>query len=244
MVAETNGYSQYNIFQSVGIALGGVIVLIIAIYMYRKKQDKSVKLRVVAIVIYVGLFSFSTSFTFNQQTMKLAILPLGVWFLLAVLPKQSKERYRPYAWLGFCSNYLFLFLTIVISFIHEGVYPKSNPATYISYLDNAALISIHSSAQPAEFNKNRLQEQLEHLVPTDMQVDEWHRQSVMSTQSHYNRERFPYMLVGVKARWGSGLSSTIYIEHDGKGLLLTTPEQQLYYRVGESLLKKEVNDAQ
>ncbi|MCR8843510.1 hypothetical protein NQ117_07420 [Paenibacillus sp. SC116] len=244
MGVETSAFSQPNIVQFVGFALSWIIVLIIAIYMYRKKQDRSVRLWIIAPVIYIGIFSFSVNFTLNQESIKLAILPLGVWFLLVVMPQRSKDKYRPYAWLGFCANYLFLFITILTSFIHDGVYPKSNPATFISYLDDADLIAIHPSAQPAELNKKRLQEQLEQLTAAEMQVIEWHRQSVISTEAYYQRERFPYLLVGIKARWGSGLSSTVYIEDDGKGLLLTTAEQQFYYRVGESLLKREVNDAQ
>ncbi|TVX92480.1 hypothetical protein [Paenibacillus agilis] len=243
MVVETNDFSQYNIVLSIGITLGWLSLLIIAIYMYRKQQDKSLKIWVIALIIYIGMFSFSFSFTFNQESLKLAILPLGVWFLLIVLPQSSKDRYRPYAWLGFCANYLFLFITILISFIHDGMYPKTNPATFISNLDDADLIAIHPSAQPAEFNKKRLQEQLEQLTAAEMQVIEWHRQSTVETEEYYQRERFPYLLVGVKASRGSGLSSTVHIENDGKGLLLTTPNQQLYYRVGETLLERKVNDA-
>lgn len=50
-------------------------------------------------------------------------------------------------------------------------------------------------------------------------------------------ERFPYILLGASPKWGSGYESTIYIESDGKGMLISTEKEQYYFRSSESILK-------
>ena len=51
------------------------------------------------------------------------------------------------------------------------------------------------------------------------------------------KERFPYLLTGVKPKWGSGIPTLIYLEEDGKGILITTPKKQLYFRSQQALVE-------
>ena len=51
-------------------------------------------------------------------------------------------------------------------------------------------------------------------------------------------ERFPYLLANVAPKWGSKVTATIYVEKDGKGLLIAAPTKHLYYRLDESILQE------
>jgi hypothetical protein len=49
------------------------------------------------------------------------------------------------------------------------------------------------------------------------------------------------MLIGTTPKKGSGIKAIIYVERDGKGLLISCPSKQYYFRAKEPFLdfKKE-----
>ena len=48
---------------------------------------------------------------------------------------------------------------------------------------------------------------------------------------------FHIYLLEASSKWGSGLHTIIYIENDGKGILISTPQEQLYFRSEDSLIE-------
>lgn len=108
-----------------GILIGAVC------YLYRKQTEKPVIWKMV-IIIYIGLFCFNFSFIVSETPVKIAILPLGVWILILVFGKR-KERwkvYRPFAWLGFFGNYIFLITTLLSSLVQSLLYPTDKVETF------------------------------------------------------------------------------------------------------------------
>jgi len=66
--------------------------------------------------------------------------------------------------------------------------------------------------------------------------DLWYEETYADTDSTTKDERFPYQLIGTKPKWGSGLRTSIFIESDGKGFLVSTQDKQLYFRSEQSVL--------
>lgn len=97
----------------------------------------------------------------------------------------------------------------------------------------------HPSAEEFSFNKNEFTKQLKDLNRAAIHSDKWYDEvaTSMTPQAEAIDERFPYFLTEFDSKWGSGVSSAIYIEKDGRGLLITTPESQYYFRSDELLLK-------
>ncbi len=73
--------------------------------------------------------------------------------------------------------------------------------------------------------------------------DDWYEETFLNVEDYEKKEQFPYLLVDYKSKWGSGLESMIYVEGDGKGILISTADQQYYYRSEMSTLK-EVDDSE
>lgn len=100
------------------------ILIGLVYFQYRRRTEKPVIWKML-IVVYIGLFCFNFQFPLGDIQMKIAILPLGVWILVLVFGKK-KERwnvYRPFAWIGFFGNYIFLITTLLISPIQNFMYP-------------------------------------------------------------------------------------------------------------------------
>ena len=117
------------------------------------------------------------------------------------------------------------------------VYPKDEPSTYISNVENASILNIHPSAKDRSLNKESLLNQLDTMRQETIFSDQWYEDTYMNTESNKRNERFPYQLIGTSSKWGSGLETIIYIEDDGKGILLSTPQEQLYFRSEDSLIE-------
>lgn len=222
------------IFISCGI-FGWLIVLILASRQYLKQKEKPAYWRVI-IVVWVGLFSFSINLDIFHIPMKLSILPLGVWIVYGFLTKKSWQKYRPFAWIGFWANFIFIGTALMSGFIDNWVYPKEDPSTYISDIEHAIIVAIHPTAQPACFNKDRFQSQLSDVQFADVLGMEWYQDSVLESGSHYHKEYFPYGLLGTTPRWGSGLEPLIYLKEDGRGILITTSNRSYYYLSKEPLI--------
>ncbi|AYV66701.1 hypothetical protein C2I06_07340 [Niallia circulans] len=225
-----------------GILIGAVC------YLYRKQTEKPVIWKMV-IIIYIGLFCFNFSFIVSETPVKIAILPLGVWILILVFGKR-KERwkvYRPFAWLGFFGNYIFLITTLLSSLVQSLLYPTDKVETFLAELNNPGILLIHPSGKQADLNKELFIESLSSWGIGKMDTQQWYYESFPEIKEeeleeegqmpHQTMERFPYILIGATPKWGIGYESTIYMERDGKGLLISTEKGQYYFRSSESVLK-------
>ncbi|MDR6120664.1 hypothetical protein QFZ87_000261 [Bacillus sp. SLBN-46] len=225
-----------NLIELVGVILSWGIIGFIAYRINKRKLEKS-KAWKIMVCVFIGIFSFSINWNFNDTPIKIAILPLGVWILYWFLKsKEGKwERYRSFAWLGFWANFIFLATALLSIPIHHVVYPENELSTYIFNVEDASVISTHPSAKEQLLDKESLEKQLHTMKPAANHGIEWYNEIEM--ESTKKSEKFPYQLIGFSPKWGSNLNAVIYIEADGKGLLVSTPKKQLYFRSQESLLR-------
>lgn len=230
-----------NIMFLAGGIIGWCIVLYLMIRRYKKQEKKPVIWKMI-IVTWVGLFSFSFNLQMFGQSAKLAILPLGVWILYLFFRKRSWHTYRRFAWLGFLANYIFLVVSLLFGAAHQAVYDKEDPSTFLADLRKAEIIGIHPAAQEVAFDSERFARMLDELQAGDMSDSlDWYYQSRDEQEPYYQKERFPYALIGAKSSWGSGLHASVYIELDGKGLFLSTPDRSYYYRSEKPLIEWEAD---
>lgn len=214
--------------------IGWIAIGLLVLRSYKKKLIKP-KVWKVLIVVIMGLLSFSIKWVVFGKIMNVAILPLGVWLLYFFMRKNEEkwQRYRSFAWIGFWGNYIFLSLSLVMIPIHFVLYPPKEPTTYIANVENASVISSHSSVSNVTLNKEMLQDQLNIMKETPIYSDEWYL-----AIREQKKERFPYILINTLPKWGSGIATIIYVENDGKGLLITSDKQQQYYRFNQSVLEE------
>lgn len=228
----------FNAIAIVAAVLAWSVIGIIAYRIYKRQIEKP-KVWKVLIAIFIGLFSFTINFNLDNTMLKIPILPLGVWILYLIF-KGKAERwqiYRSFAWLGFLANFIFLLSTLVTIPVHHVIYPENEPSTYISAVENASIITTHPSAKNCTLNKEKLLEQLHIMRQEIIYSNQWYEETYQNTESNNRNERFPYQLIGTSPKWGSGLNSIIYIENDGKGILISTPKKQLYFRSKDSILE-------
>lgn len=222
------------------VAWGAIFILARRIY---SKQDLKPIIWKLAIVIFVGLFSFSINLPYMDQQIKLAILPLGVWILYGIYSRKDEgkswEKYRKYAWLGFFANFIFLAVSLILPLVHSGIYPDSEISTYISDINKARVIKTHPSAGNKILDKDSLLVQLDSIQEEPVYSEKWYYEAFESAgELSKAEERFPYQLAGTEAKWGIGIEPMIFVEQDGKGILITTGQKQVYFRAEKSLLKK------
>jgi hypothetical protein len=221
------------------IAAWGLIIFL-AYRLYRKYK-KNVKAWRVAFIVIIGLLSMDFKLNLADTIVNIPILPLGVW-LLYFLSKNREgqwERFRPYAWLGFFANLIFVGTTLISIPIQLALYPKDNPSTYFANVEDVTILNIHPSAEETTFSKEKLQKQLHTMSKATIEGHPWYYddEKFEGTRVMGRDERFPYLVQGIESKWGSGVDSVIYLEQDGKGLLVTTAKSQLYYRFDDSLIK-------
>ncbi|MBM7619892.1 hypothetical protein JOC95_001744 [Bacillus tianshenii] len=234
---EFNLNIHLNGLEMIFVLLGWGIVFFFFYRIY-KNQEKDIrpKLWKGILAIIIGLFAFTFPLTFFQPPISIAILPLGVWILYA-LRKGKWEVYRKYAWLGFGANYILLATTLIGIFFHGIIYPKDQAATFISEAENASLHIIHPSAQKADLNHEAFEQALDIMQKSKIDSHRLYNSIVLKEEKV---ERFPYILSGTKSQIGSGLNTQVYVERDGKGVLITSDNQrQYYFRSEQSFLKME-----
>lgn len=214
-------------------------IIIIWIYLTFKKKQAKLKIWMVIIFTFVGILSFSINFSLLGNFFKFPVLPLGVWILNGWYFKSKKDtwtNYREFAWIGFFSNFFFLLSSLLSSIIHGTVYPKDELSTYVSNVEKASIIEIHPSGNYQTINVIKLQNQIEWMEKTEIYSDKWYEETWQGETPKY--ERFPYQLLGISPKWGSGIRTIIYIEKDGKGILIDTPQKQVYFRSEEAFLER------
>lgn len=220
------------------------LVLAIVIWRFYKKQDSKPVIWKMLIVILVGLFSFSINIPVMEHQMKLAILPLGVWIVFWVYSRRndgrSWQRYRRFAWIGFFANYFFLIMSLLTIFIHEGMYPRNEISTYISDIHDASVIKTNPTGENVQLENESLLAQLKEASRQPVFSEIWYQETYVTGDSEEKKvERFPYQLVQVSPKTGSGITSIVFIERDGKGILISNGLEQYYFRLGASILKEE-----
>lgn len=224
--------------------LGWSVIGLLAFRLYRIQEEKPKAWQII-LLLFGGLFSFSVEFAQDGEIIRLAVLPLGV-MILSFIFRQKKNQwavYRKFAWLGFWGNYIFLFANLLTQPIHSTVYPTSDPNTYLATVSEPSLTIIH----PSGIEKTITLERLELAIPTmTLQKDfpplEWYYETENFEDAGPKRvsEKFPYILNGVLSKWGSGIRSVIYVERDGKGVLISTSKGQHYFRSEHVLFEEGV----
>lgn len=233
-------------------ALMSLVLLIVIFLAYRiyKQQKDRVKLWKIVIIIFIGTCPLNFNIDFNlfgfTEIIKIAILPLGVWLLYFIWRNNAVkwQKYRKYAWLGFLSNYFILGAMIITALLQFLIYPVDRPSTYFKDMSEAELLIIHPSAeQSVLIDATQLEEQLAYMREAKINGHQWYLDiHDMKVNEQEVIEKFPYMLVGVKGKWGSGYDSLIYVENDGKGLLITNDNKQYYYRFEQSVVTEVKRD--
>lgn len=235
MICLWNG----NIIEIVTSIMGWIIIGILAFRIYKAQLEKPKAWKII-VVILVGLFSFSINWNVFNTLVQIAILPLGVWILYVFLKRKDGrwKKYRRFAWLGFWANFILLSMALIAIPINHLVYPKDQPLTYVANVENVSIVVIHPSANEHMLVKENLQKQIHNLKPKTFFSDEWYTETYMEAESSQRKERFPYLLINTLPKWGSGLAATIYIEKDGKGLLIATLNKQYYFHSDELLIEE------
>lgn len=229
--------NSFNLISFIASCIGWLVILSIALRVYKRQVEKPKRWLLFSFILG-GLLSFSFNVVLWGELVRFAILPLGVWIMYAFLRRKEGgwTLYRPYAWLGFWGNYIFLATTLLSLPIHDAIYPADDPSTYISNVKNASLIHLHPSARGEGIQKEHLLSHLKSMKPEMFFTEEWYEATYLNREEN-ERERMPYQLIGVAPKWGSGRSAALFIEEDGKGILLTTEEKQYYYRLDASVIE-------
>ncbi|MDX5476748.1 MAG: hypothetical protein LPK00_14540 [Bacillaceae bacterium] len=202
---------------------------------YSNQDETKPKIWKAVIVTVFGLFSFSINIVIFHNPVNLAVLPLGVWIMNFIIKGIRWEVYRKYAWLGFIANFLFLFITITSSFVHHLIFPKDDIQTFIMEVkDDVAIIVVHPSATQPKINKETFLINFSSMEDEMMWSDRWYNSTYVERE---RIERFPFLLTGTTAKMGSGLTPIIFIEADGKGMLISYENEQRYFRSKEPVVQ-------
>lgn len=228
---------EWNIIQVVCTILAWGLLAFLGWRIYRSQHvDKQPQLWKIIIIVFIGIFSFSINLPLFEEILSLAILPLGVWISYGVLKGKGRWlTYRKYAWLGFAGNYFFLGATILAIGISGILYPKNEVETYLADVSEVELLSIHPSGKEVNISVPKLEESLSSFKWERSNVIQWHDEMIEQKWSAEEnkeqekvQEKFPYLLTNVKAK--AGQKVRVYVESDGKGLLVTIKDRQFYFR--------------
>lgn len=231
---------------NVQIPLGGLIetlssLLAFALFigffiiLYRKNKD-NVSWWKALIVTFVGMLTVDFPlFIFNQE-MAFPLIPLGVGIICLLAPRRDQAwlRYRPFAWTGFFSGFLFVGFSLIGTVVQYFVYPVDEISTYITNPTDIELTVTHFQGDEVELNLS------------EADLDGYERYSIGEAeffdqimtggrQQGEHQEDFPYVLQGAQSKWGSGLNPLIFVEKDGYGLLVDLGDEQFYFSGSESL---------
>lgn len=232
-----------NVINFISIFLCWLIIILV-VHKIAVKQNTSLKNWRLYVVILIGFFSFGFVFSFFERNFTITIFPLGVWILYIFLHKKEETwlKYRSFAWLGFWSNYLFLVMSLISWPIHHWIYPPDNLSTYFSRSEEVKILSIHPSAKEQDKPIGHLQKVLTDFKLKNFYAAEWYNEMYFNSDTEKAKERFPYIVLEQQSKWGSGIESTIYLEKDGKGVLVSTSKKQYYFRSEHSIIKEGSDD--
>ena len=220
--------------EAIGTGFAYLIILLLFIYLYRRQQERPQVWKAAA-VFAAGLFSFSLKISVSGLLVSLALIPLGVLFLMWFLSRKPGrwQRYKVFAWFGFWANYLFLAGQILSAAAASLLYPADELGTYVAKADRPELIVIHSQAAERMVLEDQLLEQVSTAVKTPAPAEEWY-----GTARERKLESFPYILEGTFPKTGSGLQALLHVSKNGKGLLVTDSSgKQLYFKLKDSIFE-------
>lgn len=204
---------------------------------YRKKPA-SPKLWKAILVLVLGMFAFHFTFNLAGEVISIPILPIGVALLSWLLGRQGNaarwQRFRRFAWLGFLSNFIVFAFALLAIPLDGMMYPKNVPSTYMMDVKKASLIASHPHSKEGTLNKAKLEKLMGKMKQKKIESESWYNR-IRKDGDH--KEKFPYILNGTTAAKGSGLKAIIFIEEDGRGILITPNKgRQVYFRLKESIL--------
>lgn len=230
------GYAD-NIIELLCIlfAWGLIAVLVARIYRGQDAEERP-KLWKIIIAVLLGLFSFTFTFPIYNEPFSIPILPLGVWILYGVLNRKGRwTAYRKYAWTGFGGNFIFLSTALLAIGLAAVFYPEDEVRTYLTDVSDVELLVTHPSGEDVTINEEKFDDSLSTFKHERSNVIQWYEEireqmwpEEESEEPVEIQEKFPYLLTGVKTKTGEKIQ--VYVEHDGKGLLVTTKKKQHYYR--------------
>lgn len=231
------------------LAWGIIAVLVVRIYL-RQDAEERPKIWKVIITVLLGLFSFTFTFMFFNEPFSIAILPLGVWILYGILKRKGRwEAYRKYAWTGFGGNFIFLSTAILAIGLAAVFYPKDEVRTYLTDVSNVELLVTHPSGGEVKINEEKFDNALSTFEYERSNVMQWFEEireqmwpDEESEEPVKVPEKFPYLLTGVKTKTGEIIQ--VYVEQDGKGLLVTTKKNQHYYKSKTASFLEERGNAE
>ena len=233
---EIDEYGSFDFLSAAATVLAWGVIAYLACKLYRRNPDQQVGWKAVLILV-IGLLSFSFTWTVANTAIQIAVLPLGVWILYFILKRKEGrwERYRKFAWLGFGANYIFLLGVLAASSIGHFVYPADHAETFVSDVREASMLSVHPTGHADDaLNVKVLNSKIQTLKQSQLFNDSWYEETFYQEKAKY--ERFPYVLLDAKPKWGSGVRAAIFVEKDGKGLLIQTPSESLYFRSTQSFV--------
>ena len=224
-----------NFVEAVVYSFCWLLIFVIGFKLYKKQEIKPIIWKAV-IVYFVGKFAITFNYPLEQKAIHFALIPLGVIAIYLFFSKRPNfNTYLKFAWFGFFSNYLFLVGTLLIMPFNSFLYDKNDIHTYIAHSENIEILSIHPSANDNIAVRASILEQVKAAKEQPVNID-WYYESVGDDRVEV--ERFPYILANIAPKWGSQAKATIYVEKDGKGLLIASPTKHLYYRLDESILQE------
>lgn len=216
-----------------------IIYFILRIY---KKENVIVPIWKILIAYYIGAFTLSLPLHLFGASVELAILPLGAWLSYAILNRRgSWQIYRKYVWLGFFSTYFYVVAFFIEHPLHMLLYKQDDLITYVSNVSEAQIYSVHPLGNQDAFLIDSAEDQLQNFTLNNLFNDEWYEEMYLNGNEQ-KRERFPYLLYDTKSKWGSGYKPTVYIEQDGKGILVTLQNDQYYFSSEQSILSEVATD--
>lgn len=231
-------FTCFNDYPSLITTSISFVIFGLLFYLIYKSQKKKLTLWKAVVVVLVGRLAFFLDVPIFSQLVQFPVLPLGVWILYWIMKrKDNGERwqcYRKFAWLGFWVNFIFLTASLLTVPLHSFLYPTDKASTYAAMTEHASLIVSHPSAEVAAIKKTLLGNQLEKMKESKIKSESWYYDIV---HEEVKNERFPYILLGTEPKQGSGLKPIIFIEEDGKGLLITTGQEQHYFRSTVSVIE-------
>ncbi|PWU69071.1 hypothetical protein [Gracilibacillus dipsosauri] len=224
-------FIHFNLIEWFATIISWSIIGFIAFKIYQKKTDDLENWKLVFIIL-IGFLALDLNWVSRSHSISFAVIPLGVLILALFLKKRgSWEKYKPYAWLGFWANYIFLFLSLIANLIHGQIYDKSDIHTFISDTSNMEVINVDTSKIEYSVSLSKLMEMVESAYLEESDDYYWIEEDLHTEQG--TPKQFPYQLIEVNPKWGSGIDASIFLEKDRQGILILTEEENYYFRTAE-----------
>ncbi|WP_404458076.1 hypothetical protein [Oceanobacillus kapialis] len=224
--------ANINLIDLIMATLGYGCILVFVYYLYKKKEKGKPKPWVILLVIIIGLITFNL----EVGSLPFPVFPIGLCLLYIgfLIRKGNWHWYHKYGLAGFVGSYLLFSITLLGQPIQSLFYPQE-PATYFARVEHAEIVKTYRHAPDQTIHKQKLDEAISSLTKKSLKDATWIEDLYENTE-----ERFPYHVTGIKPKWGSGLDTMLFVETDGKGWLVTTPDSHYYYRSPTSIFGEGV----